>query len=91
MPRRFQFSLKTLLVAILVVAAFFGGVEWQRRRAGPQIVYGEQMMGTKGYGIRIDSLTLPDGSRWLRPISEGSHAGKIEFYENGARISLTAE
>ena len=40
MSRRFQFSLKALLVAMLVVAAFFGGMEVQRkieanRRADP--------------------------------------------------------
>jgi hypothetical protein len=28
--RRFQFSLRTLLVVTLVVAAFFGGAAWQR-------------------------------------------------------------
>jgi hypothetical protein len=35
MSRRFQFSLRTLLVAMLVVAAFLGGIrferEWRRR------------------------------------------------------------
>ena len=32
MKRLLQFSLKTLLVAILVVAAFLGGTQWQYRR-----------------------------------------------------------
>jgi hypothetical protein len=31
MSRRFQFSLKALLVVMLVVAAFFGGMDLQRR------------------------------------------------------------
>jgi len=31
MSRRFQFSLKWLFVAMLVVAAFFGGMSLQRR------------------------------------------------------------
>jgi hypothetical protein len=30
MSRRFQFSLRWLFVAMLVVAAFFGGAAWQR-------------------------------------------------------------
>ena len=30
MPRRFQFSLRALLVAMLVVAAFFAGIVWGR-------------------------------------------------------------
>ena len=32
MSRRFQFSLKTLLVAMLVAAAFFGGIHFERER-----------------------------------------------------------
>lgn len=32
MSRRFQFSLRGLLVVILVVAAFFGGVHFERER-----------------------------------------------------------
>ena len=42
MPRRFQFSLRALLVAMLVVAAFFGGMAVQRkfdeRKRSPLIV-----------------------------------------------------
>jgi hypothetical protein len=36
MPRRFQFSLKWLFVAMLVVAAFFGGMVAQRGISGFQ-------------------------------------------------------
>ena len=32
MPRRFQFSLKTILVAMLVVAAFLAGIHFERER-----------------------------------------------------------
>lgn len=32
MPRRFQFSVRALLVAMLVVGAFFGGIQWERAR-----------------------------------------------------------
>lgn len=32
MRRRFQFSLKWLLVAMLIVAAFFGGIRFERER-----------------------------------------------------------
>ena len=32
MTRRLQFSLRALLVAMLVVAAFFGGIRWERER-----------------------------------------------------------
>jgi hypothetical protein len=31
MPRRFQFSLKSFLVVVLIVAAFFGGMALQWR------------------------------------------------------------
>lgn len=33
MPRRFQLSLRALLVAMPVVAAFFAGVRFERERA----------------------------------------------------------
>jgi hypothetical protein len=32
MSRGFQFSLKTILVAILVVSAFFAGIRFERER-----------------------------------------------------------
>jgi hypothetical protein len=32
MSRRFQFSLRALIAAMLVVAAFFGGVHFERER-----------------------------------------------------------
>jgi hypothetical protein len=35
MPRRFQFSLKTFLVAVLIVAAFFAGMAAQRQLEKP--------------------------------------------------------
>lgn len=33
MPKRFQFSLRTLLIAMLCAAFFFGGLAWQRKQA----------------------------------------------------------
>jgi hypothetical protein len=32
MPRRFQFSLKALLILMLAVACFFGGIRFERER-----------------------------------------------------------
>jgi hypothetical protein len=32
MSQRFQFSLRTLLVAMLAVACFFGGIQFERER-----------------------------------------------------------
>jgi hypothetical protein len=61
--RRLQFSLRVLLVAILVVAAFFGGMAMQRgfdepKKGGP----GSRVVPR----IPIETITLRDGSHWLR-------------------------
>jgi hypothetical protein len=50
MTRRFQFSLKTMLVAMLVVAAFFGGVH----------------VGTRSEHRRFENQIRADGIARLR-------------------------
>jgi hypothetical protein len=52
MSRRFQFSLRTLLVVVLVVAAFLGGMAAQQK-IDRQPVYHETMI-------------FRDGSTWVR-------------------------
>ena len=59
MSRRFQFSLKWLFVAILVVAAFFGGMAVQRRLDRPRIRI-ESLQSLK------ETMVLQDGSKWER-------------------------
>ena len=53
--RRPQFTLKSLLWLMAVVAAFFGGAEWARHRYQPVIED-----HTWGH-----TLTTPDGSTWV--------------------------
>jgi hypothetical protein len=60
MSRRFQFSLKWLFVAMLVVAAFFGGMVLQRQVDKP--AYHRVPIG---YGD-TEAVTLPDGTTWIR-------------------------
>ena len=80
MSRRFQFSLKTLLVVMLVVAAFFGGAAWQRHMDEPYTILErlrhtpEEMMLRDGTTwVRVhdphwgrNTLSLPDGTVWIR-------------------------
>lgn len=44
MSRRFQFSLRWLFLAMLVVAAFFGGAAWQRRQMQLKLRRNERQM-----------------------------------------------
>ena len=62
MPRP-QFNLKMLLVAMLVVAAFFGGMSVQRRLDEP-VMGTMPMIGGNGLTHTHTFLELPDGSRW---------------------------
>jgi hypothetical protein len=65
MRRRFQFSLKMLLVAMLVAAAFFGGMTIQR-----QIAESKQHSGVRVYPLLgpCEKIVLPDGTVRLRPV-----------------------
>ena len=64
MSRRFQFSLKTLLVAILAVACFFGGMSLQGFLARP-ISRHHYELGENG-AIKIEWTVMRDGTRWYK-------------------------
>jgi len=68
MPRRFQFSLKTLLVAMLVVAAFLGGMALQRRLDEPTIRLSPFSTHSWGQTTFTEMMTMPDGTKWERPV-----------------------
>ncbi|HWB08278.1 MAG TPA: hypothetical protein VG826_03600 [Pirellulales bacterium] len=64
MPRP-QFTLRALLVAMLVVAAFLGGMAAQARLDRPQI----ERIRDCAYGpVTEEILITPDGKRWTRSI-----------------------
>lgn len=58
--KRPQFTLRALLVAMLVVAAFFGGAAWQRWLSMP--VFRQDAFA----GGRPGVLKLRDGSTWVQ-------------------------
>ena len=60
--RRPQFTLRSLLVAMLVVAAFFGGMALQRRLDRPPVAV-ERVYPLIGPATRI---TLPNGEEALQ-------------------------
>ena len=63
MPRP-QFTLRALLVAMLVVAAFFGGMAAQSRLTEPTTLLSIEADG-RGESF-IDVIRLRDGSVWER-------------------------
>jgi hypothetical protein len=66
MSRRFQFSLKRLFVAMLVVAAFFGGMSVQRqldKRKAPVVVRIRQDAKWKDV---FDDLTARSGTEAVK-------------------------
>jgi len=71
MSRRFQFSLRALLVAVFGVACFFGGVSWQRHLDKP-IWWGQRSFGTMHSDFVIQEMVMPDGEIWKR---EGRFSG----------------
>ena len=89
--RRPQFTLRALLVAMLVVGAFFGGMAWQRHSAEP-VQYQSRILGNTGSGnyLRVDETTFRDGTRWFKPVTAGNETGTITFSENGVTISVQA-
>lgn len=50
MSRRFQFSLRSMCVAILAAAAFFGGVRFERDRHNREVLFAR--------ANRVDQLML---------------------------------
>jgi len=65
MPRRFQFSLKAFLAAILVVAAFFGGMVVQKALDLPlsRQVYARSVGQPE---INFECIEMRDGTKWYR-------------------------
>jgi hypothetical protein len=63
-----QFTLRTLLTAMLVVAAFLGGMALQKRLDRPTYERPGKMMPNTIY---IETMVIPDGSRWTRGIDVG--------------------
>jgi hypothetical protein len=68
MSRWFQFSLKWLFVAMLVVAAFFGGMAIQRRLEQPAKRFRGGIVEDSGERW-IEVLVLRDGTRWTRELA----------------------
>jgi hypothetical protein len=58
MPRP-QFTLRALLVAILVVAAFFGGMAVQKRLDTPTVIMNAGYLGD-------EIIEMRDGTHWQR-------------------------
>ncbi|HWB14465.1 MAG TPA: hypothetical protein VG826_34890 [Pirellulales bacterium] len=62
--RRPQFTLRALLVAMQVVAAFFGGAAWQRKLDEPRRFPAPSHWS--GPREPPEQIELRDGSRWYR-------------------------
>ncbi|HET6880817.1 MAG TPA: hypothetical protein VFI31_11720 [Pirellulales bacterium] len=62
--RRPQFSLKTLLWLMAVVAAFCTGMIVQRELDRPVPVL---LLQDPSQSMALETIELPDGSRWFRP------------------------
>lgn len=68
MPRP-QFTLKTLLWLMVVVAAFLGGMALQRKRDEPEWIskgHPASEMSTDEAALQI--IRLPDGTKWQRNV-----------------------
>jgi hypothetical protein len=66
MPRRFQFSLKWLFVAILVVAALFGGMAIQRQLDEPTYALRRWLEETDNTTIYRETIIDRNGKEWTR-------------------------
>ena len=88
MPRP-QFTLKTILWLMLVVAAFFGGAEWHKRLGKPAFtVFRGFSMGTLGSNSRIDRLVQSDGTQWIRIVYTGTPPTHEWRGDNGEIVSV---
>ncbi|HET6879093.1 MAG TPA: hypothetical protein VFI31_02995 [Pirellulales bacterium] len=74
MTRRFQFSLRALLVAMLVVAAFFAGIHFERERRR-RADEASALAAQREDAVRIYPLVgpasliaLPDGTKHIQPV-----------------------
>jgi hypothetical protein len=59
MPRP-QFTLKTLLWLMAVVAAFCAGAAWQRHLDKP-VWWGRHLFGSMSQTVLIEEMVMPDG------------------------------
>jgi hypothetical protein len=69
MSRRFQFSLKALLVAMLAICCFLGGMVVQKQLDEPEWIskgHPASEMSTDESALQI--IRLPDGTEWQRNI-----------------------
>lgn len=67
-----QFTLRALLVAVLIVAAFFGGMAVQRRLDKPLSHKKVTVAGSGGkIGSTSEMMVLRDGTKWHRDFGGG--------------------
>lgn len=64
--RRPQFTIRALLVAMLVVAAFFGGMTVQRRLDDAWAPVSRLSWGLSGSLPEHEEISFPDGTKWKR-------------------------
>jgi hypothetical protein len=70
MPRP-QFTLRALLMAMLVVAAFFGGMAWQKRLDKPDsVLMRVRVSGGPLPEGRGETIVLGDGTTWYQMPSD---------------------
>ncbi|HEX7448697.1 MAG TPA: hypothetical protein VF306_14190 [Pirellulales bacterium] len=75
MSQGFQYSLRALLLFMLVVAAFFGGMAIQRQLDEPILVQSRPTLRHSKetgfiYGLRRETIRLRDGTKWERTTGE---------------------
>lgn len=74
-----QFTLRALLVAVLVVAAFFGGMVVQRQIGKPELL--SRTKGKRAYKMKgskkkasqpiwFETIRLRDGTEWERIVDD---------------------
>jgi hypothetical protein len=65
--RRPQFSIRTLLVATLVVAVFFGGMAVQRQLDKPASRYTTGFVDESSTRY-VETMVMKDGTEWSREL-----------------------
>ena len=87
--KRPQFRFSTLLWIIAAVACWFGGMAVQRKLDRPPVIERGPMLGGLGSATGVDTLTMPDGTRWFRPVYRGRPMGRLIFGgEHGEKITV---
>ena len=78
MRSRFQFSLKTMLVVMLVVAAFFGGMAVQKRlNKSNSVIMRVRVGGGPLPEGQDETIVLGDGTTWYQAPSGGGVSVKF--------------